>query len=72
MAAKPPRSMSPSSTNYSGVRGGYTSRATGNPPAAMTTPKAPGLITPTPRRQPSVPDKPEKLPPHGYSGGSRD
>ncbi len=69
----PPRHMTARATAELSARGGYTSRSTGNPPAAMTAPKTgPGLITPTPRRQPSVPDKPEKLPPHSYSGGTRD
>jgi hypothetical protein len=70
--SKPPRALSPSSTSYAGTRGGYTKRGSApSPPAAMTTPKATGLATPTPRRQPSTPDKGE-VPPRNYSGGSRD
>jgi hypothetical protein len=73
MASKPPSSMSPSSTHYTGARGGYTKRGSAaTPPAAMTTPKSTGLKTPTPRRQPSVPDNPQVQPPHSYSGGDRD
>ena len=73
MAAKPPRSLSPSSTSFAGIRGGYTKRSSApTPPAAMTTPKATGLKTPTPRRQPSVPDTPFSAPPRSYSGGTKD
>jgi hypothetical protein len=69
----PPTAMRGIPRDFSGSRGGYVTRPSVRPPAAMTAPKTgTGLITPTPRRQPSVPDKAFSAPPRSYSGGTKD